>query len=111
MLFAAYPIVYQEGRGWSQGVGGLPFTAVAIGFIAGIGYIVPDNKRYARAEEDANRAGEHFAPPEARLPPSLVGAVLLPVGLFWFAWTNYPSLSWAPSVVAAIPFGAGMVSD
>jgi len=24
--------------------------------------------------------------PEARLPPMIVGAVVLPIGLFWFAW-------------------------
>ena len=109
MCFAAFPIVYQEARGWSQGIGGLAFIGVAVGFLAAICYIIPDNGRYARIEEQAKAKGELFAPPEARLPPALVGSVLLPVGLFWFAWTNYPELSWAPSVVAGIPFGAGMV--
>lgn len=24
--------------------------------------------------------------PEERLPPMIVGAIVLPIGLFWFAW-------------------------
>jgi hypothetical protein len=39
----------------------------------------------------------------------IVGGIALPVGLFWFAWTNSPSVHWAVSVIAAIPFGFGMV--
>ena len=29
--------------------------------------------------------------------------------LFWFAWTNYPSISAIVSIAAGVPFGAGMV--
>ena len=50
-----------------------------------------------------------IAPPEARLPAAIVGGIALPVGLFWFAWTNYPTLPWEASVAAGIPFGFGMV--
>ena len=109
MCFAAFPIVYQEERGWSEGVGGLAFIGVAVGFVLAIVYIVPDNRRFARINDEAKARGEFGAPPEARLPPCLLGSVLLPVGLFWFAWTNYPELSWAPSIVAGVPFGMGMV--
>lgn len=28
---------------------------------------------------------------------------------FWFSWTNSPSLPWAASVAAGIPFGFSMV--
>ncbi|KAI4151229.1 MAG: hypothetical protein LQ340_003614 [Diploschistes diacapsis] len=109
LLFAAYPIVYQQQRGWSQGVGGLAFIGVAVGFLAAIGYVIPDNGRYARLNDEAKARGEYGAAPEERLRISLAGSVLLPVGLFWFAWTNGPEISWAASVVAGIPFGAGMV--
>lgn len=109
MLFAAFPIVFQQQRGWSGGIGGLSFIGVAVGFLLALAYIIPDNKRFARVEERALAAGAHFAPPEARLPPAIIGAVLLPVGLFWFSWTNFPSIHWAVPIAAGIPFGAGMV--
>jgi hypothetical protein len=105
MLFAAFPIVYQQGRGWSQGIGGLAFLGVAVGMLMAVAYSVWDNKRYVKI------SGEHggFAPPEARLPPCILGGICLPVGLFWFAWTNSPSVHWMASIAAGVPFGFGMV--
>lgn len=105
MLFAAYPIVYQETRGWSQGIGGLPFLGIAVGMIAAVIYTIPDNRRYIRVEE--KHGG--FAPPESRLPSCMVASIAIPVGLFWFAWTNYPSIHWMASIAAGVPFGFGMV--
>ncbi|KAF1956055.1 benomyl/methotrexate resistance protein [Byssothecium circinans] len=107
MLFGAFPIVYRTGRGWNQGIAGLPFIGVAIGMFAAVAYtILYDNKRYLKCIE---RSEGGFAAPEDRLPPSILGAITLPVGLFWFAWTNSPGLPWAASVAAGIPFGFGMV--
>ena len=106
MMFAAFPIVYQEHRGWTEGVGGLAFLGVMVGMMSAVGYSLWDNKRYIRT---ADAAPGGFAPPEARLPPCMIGALCLPVGLFWFAWTNYPTINWAPSIIAGAPFGFGMV--
>jgi hypothetical protein len=35
-------------------------------------------------ERDTGEVGG--SEPEYRLPPAILGAVLVPVGLFWFAW-------------------------
>ena len=105
MCFSAFPIVYEVNRGWSQGIASLSFLGVMIGMISAIIYTIWDNKRYAKAS--AKWDGK--APPEARLPPCLLPSVLLPVGLFWFAWTNYPSIHWSVSVIGAAPVGFGMV--
>ncbi|KAH0286382.1 major facilitator superfamily transporter [Aureobasidium namibiae CBS 147.97] len=105
LLFAAFPIVYQQKRGWSPGIGGLAFLGVAVGMLMAIVYCLWDNKRYKRVA--ASCGG--FAPPEARLPMSMVGACALPIGLFWFAWTNSPSIHWMASIAAGAPFGFGMI--
>ena len=105
MLFGAFPIVFQQGRGWSEGIGGLAFIGVAVGMIIGVSYCIWDNGRYKRTQQ--KNGGE--APPEARLPPACVGALALPIGLFWFAWTNSPSIHWSVSIIATAPFGFGMV--
>ncbi|ORY13731.1 benomyl/methotrexate resistance protein [Clohesyomyces aquaticus] len=107
MLFGAFPIVYRQGFGWNEGVSGLPFIGVAIGMVSALAYtILYDNKRYLAC---VKRSPNGFAAPEDRLPPAIVGGIVLPIGLFWFAWTNYPTLPWAASVAAGIPFGFGMV--
>ncbi|THD00448.1 hypothetical protein EYZ11_000012 [Aspergillus tanneri] len=105
MLFGAYPIVFQLHRGWNQGIGSLPFLGIMIGMMAAVAYSILDNKRYIKVE--AKYGG--FAPPEARLPPCLIASITIPVGLFWFAWTNYPSIHWIVSILAGAPFGFGMV--
>lgn len=109
MMFAAFPIVFQQNRGWSEGIGGLAFLGVAVGMIAAVIYTVPDNNRYKRAEEAGIAKGEIGAPPEARLPPAMIGSVCIPIGLFIFAWTNYPSIHWIVCIIFTAPFGFGMV--
>lgn len=105
MLFAAFPIVFQQYRGWSAGVGGLAFCGVAVGMMLAVVYAVYDNKRYARI----SHATGGNAPPEARLPPAIIGSVLLPVGLFWFAWTCQPSVHWIVPIIAGGVFACGLV--
>lgn len=106
LLFAAYPIVFQTTRGWHQGVASLPFLAVALGIVISLFYAaLYDQKRYARLV--ANTPGR--VPPEGRLPPAMLGSIALPIGLFWFAWTNSPSTFWLISVSAGTFIGFGMV--
>ncbi|KAG9711660.1 MFS general substrate transporter, partial [Aureobasidium melanogenum] len=87
------------------GIGGLAFLGVAVGMIGAVVYSIFDNKRYVKI----SNAHGGFAPPEARLPPCILGGILLPVGLFWFAWTNSPSIQFMASIAAGVPFGFGMV--
>jgi len=35
--------------------------------------------------------------------------VTAPIGLFWFAWTNYTSIHYLVSIAASVLFGFGMV--
>ncbi|ATY65408.1 Major facilitator superfamily general substrate transporter [Cordyceps militaris] len=106
MCFAAFPIVYQLGRGWGPGIGGLAFLGIAIGMMTATLYAVFDNQRYKRA---AATYPNGIAPPEERLPPAILGSILLPVGLFWFAWTNGPEIHWAVSIVGSGFFAAGIL--
>lgn len=56
-----------------------------------------------------SREHRGMAPPESRLPPSIIGSFAIPVGLFVFAFTNDPSIHWVVSIIATVPFGFGMV--
>ena len=109
LCFAAFPIVYAETRHWSEGISGLAFLGVAVGMLMAVIWTIPDNNRYLRAEDAAVARGGRAAPPEARLPPSMIGSVCIPIGLFIFAWTNYPSIHWSVSIIFTAPFGFGMV--
>ena len=109
LMFAAFPIVYQQQRGWSPGIGGLAFLGVAFGMLLAVVYTFCDNTRFVRVESKARAGGARGAPPEARLPPTIIGSLCLPIGLFWFAWTNGLEVHWIVSIIGTAPFGFGMV--
>ncbi|GAA5868957.1 hypothetical protein JCM16303_000319 [Sporobolomyces ruberrimus] len=105
LFFGAIPIVFAQDRGWSSGVASLPFIGIGLGMISAVIVNVFENKRYVR---NLIKNGGTL-PPEARLPLCCVAGVMLPVGLFWFAWTTQPSVHWIVPVIAGFPFGMAMV--
>ncbi|KAI8713679.1 Efflux pump FUBT [Fusarium sp. LHS14.1] len=105
MCFAAFPIIFQIGRGWSQGVGGLAFTGIVIGVVLSIISFIFEDKRYTRA---AQRRGIPMEP-EDRLPPAIMGSLLIPIGLFWFAWTSFTSVHWIVPIIGTVFFAWGLV--
>lgn len=96
--------MFQVHRGWSEGVGGLAFLGVAVGMIAAILFSKVTTKWYMKVVADNGG----IAPPEARMPGAMIGAISIPIGMFWFAWTNYPSIHWISPVMAGAPFGFGL---
>ncbi|GAC73259.1 synaptic vesicle transporter SVOP and related transporters [Moesziomyces antarcticus T-34] len=105
-LFAAFPLVFQRGRGWSPGIGGLAFLGVLVGMLIALAYIIFfENPRYIRI---ANKFGG-IAPPETRLVPAMIGAVAIVIGLAIFAATDSPDLPWIAPIIGGGPFGLGMV--
>ncbi|UNI23009.1 hypothetical protein JDV02_008851 [Purpureocillium takamizusanense] len=110
LLFAAFPIVYRDERGWSPGVATLPFLAVLVGMLLGVAYCTVYDRRRARKQQQRRDGAERAFVPEQRLQPATVGAVAIPVGLFVFAWTNAPEIHFMPSAIGAAFFGFGLVN-
>jgi DHA1 family multidrug resistance protein-like MFS transporter len=98
-----FPVSFYEQRGWSLGISQLPFASFIVGIIMGAGLIA-----YSTAT-NFTRAYVKYGKtiPEERLPPMIVGAIALPVGLFWFAWTSNPNISWVPQVLSIALIGLG----
>lgn len=46
LCFAAFQVVFQQGRGWNAGQGGLAFLGILVGFIIGLIVFFWDNTRY-----------------------------------------------------------------
>lgn len=103
LFVAGYPYVYQEARGWTPGVGGLALMGIGGGVLVACIVNVPISRRFGK------KASANTAHPEVRLQPAMLGALFIPIGIFWFAWTNAPSIPWPSSVIAGSFFGFGMV--
>lgn len=107
MLMGAVPIIFGEYRGMGPFVSVAPFFAVFVGILFGGAFIILDMKRYERVVE---ASGGEDAVPEQRFFPMGLGACLLPIGLFWFAFTGPALVSspW-PSIIALSFSMCGMV--
>lgn len=107
MFFAAIPITFEGTRGWSPGIAGLPFIGVAVGVCLGVIAAGMDSKSYIRLTTAAATAGQ-VVEPEVRLRSAMVGSVILPIGLFLFAWTTFPSVHWIAPIIGTTLFSCGL---
>lgn len=105
LIFSAFPIAFEEVRGWSQSIGSLSFLGVLVGQIFGLVFSFYLDERY-KAQSMAK--GGH-ATPEDRLPPMCIGGPFIAVGLLWFAFTTYPSIHWIVPLIGSAFFGFGQV--
>lgn len=105
LCFMAYPIAFEELRGWNLGVGALPFIAILIGVLVACVFIgVYSKTRFQRVMQE-----QGHVVPEERLIPMVIGGVLLPAGMFWFGWTSNPNIIWVPEVISGSFLGAGIL--
>lgn len=105
MFFVAFPIVYQEGKGYSAGITGLMFIPLAIGILCSAACAPMVNKHYLSLVRKHNGK----PPAEIRLIPMMFSCWFVPVGLFIFAWSSYPHLSWWGPAMGGFPVGFGFL--
>lgn len=105
LLFAAFPISFHEQRGWQLGIASLPFVSFIVGIILGLFLIA-----YSTRTNFTRSFVKHGkAIPEERLPPMIVGAIALPLGLFLFGWLSSPNITWVPQVLSSALLGLGLL--
>lgn len=105
LFIEGYPIAFHEVRGWSPQFSSLTFIGLLVGVCCGM-LAVTVHALTVLAKKIAVTQGRLV--PEQRLPAMILGAALLPLGLFFFAWTSQPHIIWTPQVLAGIPVGAAM---
>ncbi|PSN68070.1 MFS general substrate transporter [Corynespora cassiicola Philippines] len=106
LLFAAFPVIFQQNYRLPAGISGLAFLGIAVGVLLAVVYMFFQNTKYVKIAK-ASPGGK--APPEARLLPARLGAVAAPLGLFAFAITNTPPIPFYVPAAVTVPFGFGIV--
>ncbi|KAJ8098316.1 major facilitator superfamily domain-containing protein [Lipomyces tetrasporus] len=104
-FFEAFPFVFSTVYEFSTGQTGLTFLGIGVGLLIGSAiYMFLDRTRYVPAMRLPVPP-----PPESRLLPAKIGAVALPISLFWLAWTSRKSVHWIVPVLAGVPFGMALI--
>lgn len=121
--FEAYPLIFEPYQ-LNPGEIGLTFIAIAIGICIAATPTPWLYKRYLRIQsalrdssleracdaESKEKAKQLQVPPEERLLLAMCLSWLVPVGLFWQAWTAYASIGPWPCIVAGLVWGIGVLS-
>ena len=85
---------------------GLLYLFPGVGFLIAVWFLVPRIDTVYNALTKRNK-GE--AKPEFRLPLANIGAVLIPISLFWFAWSVEYRAPWPATIISTFFYGLGQV--
>jgi DHA1 family multidrug resistance protein-like MFS transporter len=101
LALESIPLIYAQ-WGFSEGALNLPFLGIFIGELIAFCLYYFQLKLELRDCRKYNG----ILPPESRLYWMLLGGVVFPASLFWFAWTTQgPPLPWIVSILALGLFG------
>ncbi|KAJ5129805.1 Major facilitator superfamily domain general substrate transporter [Penicillium bovifimosum] len=93
LQFSSIPLVFRTNHNFTIEQTGAVFTAMCVGVV-----LITIISIYQ--ERIAMRFGKHSSAAEGRLYFVCVESVLLPIGLFWFGWTSFPSVPWIVPAMA-----------
>lgn len=113
LFFGAFSLVFRENHAFTLSQVGLTFLGILVGMVCGILCDPFFRSYYLKlvAQREANGGEPGGAEPEYRLPPLIVGAPLVTIGLFFFGWTTYSSIHWIVPIIASSIFGMGYVNS
>ncbi|KAI0099192.1 MFS general substrate transporter [Nemania sp. FL0031] len=106
LLFTTFPMVFEEQYGFSEGASGLAYLGLGVGFIVGLIFTGYVSDRLTRTMTEKNG----ILKPEYRLPPLVVGAISVPIGLIWYGWTAEKRVHWIVPIIGTFFVGFGVLS-
>ncbi|KAE8376632.1 major facilitator superfamily domain-containing protein [Aspergillus bertholletiae] len=108
LFFGTFPTVFHTTYDMNLWQRELTFVGIIVGMI--IATATSPIWSYTRERLMKNNEQEPGrSEPEYRLPPAIVGGILIPIGLFWFGWTTYSNVHWIVPIIGSAIFGGGLL--
>lgn len=107
LCFTTFPRVFKDQYGFDSGRAGLATLGMGVGSLVGVAMssAVADKLSIYLA---AKKSGGNLFP-EYRLPTMTLGGFLVPIGLFWYAWTAEKKTHWIAPIIGTGFLGAGLL--
>ncbi|KAL9131628.1 MAG: hypothetical protein Q9217_000516 [Psora testacea] len=102
ILFATIGTVFEDEYNFSVGEGGLAYFGLTIGFVIGqisVGAFSDSYVKKMKAKHDGQ------IKPEDRLPPLILGSLLLPSGFLWYGWATQEHTHWIVPILGSALVG------
>ncbi len=119
LTFGAITLVFERSHGFSLPQADAIFAAMMVGAILSTIISIYQDGLLARwlattAKNTQNpsklRRAIDLSSPEGRLYFACIESALLPIGLFWFGWTQFPSIPWIVPALAVTCATMGIYS-
>ncbi|KAF1988013.1 MFS general substrate transporter [Aulographum hederae CBS 113979] len=104
--FEGFPIVFGEIHGFNAGEVGLSFLGL---LVSANGLVLPGYFIWKWKVQTKHFDKDFNIVPEMQIPPAFLGALCLPVSLFWFGWTSTASIHWVVPILASMLFSVSNV--
>jgi multidrug resistance protein len=108
LVLSTFPTLWSTVYSESIGIGGLNYISLGVGFFIGTQLCAPLQDRIYRALKARSPDGK--GRPEFRVPLMIPGAILVPIGLFWYGWTAQTHVHWILPNIGAALFAAGVIT-
>ncbi|KAI9692055.1 MAG: hypothetical protein M1820_009558 [Bogoriella megaspora] len=105
ICFATVGTVFQDEYSFTTGQSGLAYLGLTVGFVFSQCTLGRFSDRYVLKME----ARHGLKRPEDRLPPSIIGACLLPVGLLWYGWSLESHTQWIVPIIGSSVIAIGVL--
>ncbi|PBP23564.1 major facilitator superfamily transporter [Diplocarpon rosae] len=106
LVLSTFPGLWENEYNESVGIGGLNYISLGVGFFIGTQVSAPCQDRIYRTLKKRNNG---VGKPEFRVPLMLPGALLVPIGLFWYGWSAQVHTHWIMPNIGAAIFSAGTI--
>ncbi|ESZ98318.1 hypothetical protein SBOR_1311 [Sclerotinia borealis F-4128] len=109
LTFGSIPLVFEASHDFDLQQSGAIFAAMSIGAIISTFVSIYQDRWLARYLDWSSKNVQNpgiirrnidFSSPEARLYFACFESALLPIGLFWFGWTQFSSIPWIVPTLA-----------
>ena len=101
----SFAVVFTDQYGFDTAQRGLAYLGIVIG-----AFVTAPPLFWWFATHQASKFDQNGRiVPEERLPPAMVGCLLIPIGLFSFGWTASPTIHWIVPILGSSLMGSAMV--
>lgn len=106
LLFTTFTFVFEQQYGFTTGQAGLVYLGLGIGSLLGLFIFGAASDRILKSQAKKNNG---VFKPEFRLPPLVPGAILVPIGLFWYGWSAQAHTHYIVPILGSGCVGLGLL--
>jgi len=105
LLFTTFTYVFEDRYHFSTHAAGLTFLGLGVGNFVGLLIVGVWSDRYLKRKK-----AQGLEKPEYRLPPLIIGAFSIPIGLIWYGWSAEKMVHWIVPIIGSSLVGVGLIA-